>query len=200
MDAARRRTLVQAAAVAAGLAPAAVMAGAALTVGLGANPVETLTHETGEWALRLLLASLAITPLRRLGLTVLAPLRRTFGLLGFAYATAHFLIFLVLDLGLEPGLLIEEVAERPYVTAGFAAFVLLCPLALTSTRGWQRRLGRRWTRLHLLAYPAIVLALLHFLWLVKADLLEPAVYALVGGILLATRIPAARRALAGLRL
>jgi sulfoxide reductase heme-binding subunit YedZ len=161
---------------------------------LGANPVETLTHETGQWALRLLLASLAVTPLRRwLHAPALAPYRRSFGLMAFAYASVHFAIFLVLDLGLDPRLLVEEVAERPYVTAGFAAWALLLPLALTSNRASQRALGRRWVRLHRGVYLAVVCAVVHFLWLVKADLREPAVYAAIASVLLAVRLPGALR-------
>jgi sulfoxide reductase heme-binding subunit YedZ len=176
--------------VAAAWLPLAALALGAWRDTLGANPVETLTHETGQWALRLLLASLAVTPLRRaLSLPGLAPYRRSFGLLAFAYATVHFGIFLVLDLGLEPAFLVEEVVERPYVTAGFAAWLLLLPLALTSNRPSQRALGRRWIRLHRAVYLAAACAVVHFLWLVKADLREPAVYAAVAGLLLAARLP-----------
>jgi len=155
---------------------------------LGANPVETLTHTTGLWALRFLLASLAVTPLRHaLRAPWLAPLRRTLGLWAFTYAALHLAIWLVLDLDLEPGNLLEEVAKRPFVTLGLAAFLLLLPLALTSTRGWQRRLGRRWLKLHRLAYVAAFLAVLHFLWLVKADWLEPGLYAAALALLLGLR-------------
>jgi sulfoxide reductase heme-binding subunit YedZ len=172
------------------LVPLAALAVRAATDSLGAEPVETLLHETGQWALRLLLASLAITPARRwLGLAALAPLRRSFGLLAVLYAGLHFGIYLVLEVGLAPALLVEDVTERPYVSAGFGALLLLLPLALTSTRGWQRRLGRRWVRLHRLVYPAAALAVLHFLWLVKADLREPLVHAAVLAALLLARLP-----------
>lgn len=164
------------------------MAGA-LSDRLGANPVETITHTTGEWALRLLLASLAVTPLRRIfAWRQLAPYRRTLGLLAFFYACLHFATYLILDLALEPAALFEDVLERPFVSAGFAAFVLLVPLAATSTRGMTRRLGRRWKPLHRLVYGAGVCAVVHFLWLVKADLREPLIYASLVGLLLALRL------------
>jgi len=144
---------------------------------------------TGAWALRFLLASLAVTPLARLmRWSALRPYRRTLGLLCFGYVSLHVATFFVLDLGLDLGALGEEVRERPYVTLGFTAYLCLVPLAVTSTRAWQRRLGRRWVALHRLAYVAAALAVLHFVWLVKADLLEPSVY---GAVLLA--LFAARR-------
>jgi len=172
-----------------GLLPLVALATGAARGALGANPVETITHETGGWALRLLLATLAITPLRRLsGWAFVAPWRRSLGLLAFGYATLHFATFLVLDLGLDLSALGEEVAERPFVTLGFTTFALLAPLALTSTRGWQRRLGRRWVALHRLVYVAAGCAVLHFVWLVKADLAEPLAYGGVLAALLALRL------------
>jgi sulfoxide reductase heme-binding subunit YedZ len=190
MTPAARRALH--AAVVAGLAlPGVLVIGGALTDRLGANPVETLTHVTGEWALRCLLLCLVVTPARRwLKQPALAPYRRSFGLLAFGYACVHFGIFLVLDLGLDPSALLEEIVERPYVTAGFGSLLLMTPLAITSTRGWQRRLGRRWPRLHRLVYVAACLAVVHFLWLVKADLTAPLVYAAVLAVLLALRLKA----------
>jgi sulfoxide reductase heme-binding subunit YedZ len=191
-----KRTAVHAAAVTLSLAPLAWLAFGAARGGLGANPVETITHVTGEWALRLLLACLAVTPLRRASprFAALAPYRRTFGLLAFAYAVLHAATFFALDLGFAFALLAEEVAERPYVTLGFAALSLMTPLALTSTRAWQRRLGRRWLTLHRAVYAAGVLAAAHFVWLVKADLREPLLYAAVLAVLLAARwLPALRR-------
>ncbi len=160
----------------------------ALTDRLGANPVEQLTHATGEWALRCLLLCLAVTPARRLfGWTRLAPYRRSLGLLAFTYAVCHLAVFLVFDLGLDPGFLLEEIAERPYVTIGFASFLCMTPLAITSTRRWQQRLGRRWIALHRLAYAAGVLGVLHFLWLAKADLVAPGVHAALLALLLTLR-------------
>jgi sulfoxide reductase heme-binding subunit YedZ len=137
-----------------------------------------------------LLACLAITPLRRLSprLAALAPFRRTFGLLAFLYATLHALTFFALDLGFALARLAEEIAERPYVTLGFAALCLLAPLALTSTRGWQRRLGPRWVKLHRLVYVAAALAAAHFVWLVKKDLREPLIYAALLALLLGARV------------
>jgi sulfoxide reductase heme-binding subunit YedZ len=163
---------------------------------LGAEPVETITHTTGAWALRLLLASLAVTPLRRgwPGLAWLAPYRRTLGLLAFGYATLHFATFLVFDLGLDLSALGEEIRKRPYVTLGFAAFCMLAPLAATSTRASQRRLGRRWVALHRAVYLAGALAVAHFLWLVKADLREPLIYAALLALLLLARGPRLVRA------
>lgn len=174
----------------AGAAPAVPLAVQALGPGgLGADPVETLTHTTGETALRLLLLSLAITPLRRgLGWARLAPLRRVFGLSAFFWLMAHFSVYLYFDLGFLFSALAEEIAERPYITLGFGAWLLLTPLAITSTRGWQRRLGRRWNLLHRAVYPAALLAVGHFLWLTKADLREPLVYAGLLALLLAPRI------------
>jgi sulfoxide reductase heme-binding subunit YedZ len=184
----RARRIAHLALIALGLLPLAALAFGAARGALGANPVEAITHETGQWALRLLLATLAITPLRRLsGWAFVAPWRRSLGLLAFGYAALHFATFLALDLGLDLSALGEEVAERPYVTLGFTAFALLTPLAVTSTRGWQRRLGRRWVALHRLVYLAAGCAVLHFLWLVKADLGEPLAYAAVLAALLGAR-------------
>ena len=172
-----------------GLAPAAVLSWRALADDLGANPVEALAHETGQWTLRLLLLTLAVTPLRRLfGWSWLAPERRTLGLLAFLYACLHFATYGGLDLGLELGLVAEDIVERPYITLGFTSFVLLVPLAATSTKRAVRRLGgRRWTHLHRLVYVAAVAGVLHFIWQAKADLREPLVYAAVLAALLAAR-------------
>lgn len=188
LDSPRARRIAHLTLVALGLLPLAALALGAARGTLGANPVETITHTTGQWALRLLLATLAITPLRRFaGWSFAAPWRRSLGLLAFGYATLHFATFLALDLGFDLSALGEEVAERPYVTLGFSALLLLTPLAVTSTRGWQRRLGRRWLTLHRLVYAAAALAVLHFVWLVKADLAEPLAYAAVLAGLLAAR-------------
>ncbi len=194
MSGQRARRLGHAAVVTLALLPLAALALGAARGTLGANPVETITHVTGGWALRLLLATLAITPLRRFaGWSFLAAWRRSLGLLAFLYATLHFATFLALDLGFELSALAEEITERPYVTLGFTALLLLTPLALTSTRRWQRRLGRRWLTLHRLVYVAAGLAVVHFIWLVKADLLEPLTYATVLAVLLGARLVLARR-------
>lgn len=157
--------------------------------GLGANPIERLLHHSGWWALALLLVTLAVTPLRRLtGRNELAAVRRPLGLFAFFWATAHFGVYLGLDQLFAWELLVEDVVERPFITVGFAAWLLLLPLALTSTRGWIRRLGRRWTRLHRLGYLAAVLGVLHYYWRVKADTREPLLFAAVLVALLALRM------------
>jgi sulfoxide reductase heme-binding subunit YedZ len=184
-----RRRIAHAGVVLAGLVPLFTLVVGALGPGLGADPIERITHVTGEWGLRLLILSLAVTPLRRFaGLAWLAPYRRTFGLLAFAYATLHLLTYVGLDQTFAWGLLLEDVLERRYVTAGFAAWLCMLPLALTSTRSAMRRLGRRWVVLHRLAYAAGILAIAHFAWLVKADLLSPIVHGGVLALLLASRL------------
>lgn len=163
---------------------------------LGADPVETLTLETGNAALVLILCTLAVTPLRRLtGLSRLIQVRRLLGLFAFFYALCHFAVYFVLDQGLAFGYIVEDIAERPYITVGFAALVLMIPLALTSTRGWIRRLGRRWRALHRLVYASGVLGVLHYLWLVKADTRRPLLFAAILGLLLLARVPPVAAAL-----
>ena len=155
---------------------------------LGADPVAEIEHRLGLWALRLLMATLAITPLRQLtGQPVLIRFRRMLGLYAFFYACIHFSAYLVLDLRGYWTQIFEEIAKRPYITVGFSAWLLLLPLAITSTTGWIRRLGRNWTRLHKLVYVAGVLAVLHFWWLVKSDIREPALYAAILAVLLGWR-------------
>ena len=196
----RRRSwsLAQAALVAVALIPAALIVADLLRDNLGANPIEEITHRTGDWTIRLLLAALAVTPLRRLtGWNGIIRFRRTVGLLAFGYASVHFLTWVVLDQGLflqgdALGYVLEDVAKRPYITVGFTAFVLLVPLAVTSTRGWVRRLGRRWTALHRVVYVAAALGTLHYLWLVKGEQVTPVWYALVLVVLLAARVAVAR--------
>ncbi|MBE0592485.1 MAG: sulfoxide reductase heme-binding subunit YedZ [Gemmatimonadales bacterium] len=171
------------------------------TGGLGANPVETVTHRTGLTALVLLLATLAVTPARELsGFGALAVLRRPLGLFAFAYAVLHVLTYAVdqtylSGLGLSPQAIAEDIRTRPYITVGFSAFVLLVPLAVTSTTDWIKRLGAaRWRRLHRLVYVAGVLVVLHFTWLVKADVLTPVLFGVVLGALLLYRLGSRRRA------
>ena len=150
---------------------------------LGANPVETLSHRTGDWSLRFLLLTLAITPLRRLsGWTGVQKYRRMLGLFAFFYVGLHFTVYLVFDQFFDWTAIVADIARRPYITVGFAAFVLLIPLAITSTNGMIRRLGRHWQRLHRLVYLTAILGVLHYAWLVKADLREPLLY---GGLLAA---------------
>jgi len=161
---------------------------------LGANPVETVTHTTGDWALRLLLITLAMTPLRRLlGQPWPIRLRRMLGLFVFFYASLHLLTWAWLDQQWLLDEILADIAKRPYVTVGFAAWLLLLPLALTSNRWSMRRLGRQWSRLHRLVYLIAVLGLLHYLWLVKADLLQPLLYALVFGVLMLFRLKRRRQ-------
>ncbi|MCY4634134.1 MAG: sulfoxide reductase heme-binding subunit YedZ [Acidobacteria bacterium] len=171
------------------LTPALLLGWDAFTGGLGVNPIEDITHRTGDWALRLLLVTLAVTPLRRLaGWNGLVRFRRMVGLFAFFYAVLHFSTYLVFDHFFDLLLIIDDVAERKYVTAGFVGFVLMIPLAVTSTQGWIRRLGRRWTMLHRLVYASAVAGVVHFLWLVKIDIGEPLIYAVILAILLGARL------------
>jgi len=156
---------------------------------LGINPAETLQLETGIWALRFLLASLAITPLRRLfGWNRLVQYRRMLGLFAFFYATLHLLTYVVLDRYFDWAGVVEDVAKRPFITLGMLAFALMIPLALTSTKGWIRRLGRKWQTLHRLVYFAAIAASLHFIWKVKVAIGEPVYYAAILAALLAIRL------------
>ncbi len=156
---------------------------------LGADGVDTLLHRMGDFTLIILLATLAITPLRRLtGWNILIRIRRILGLFGFFYLSLHFFIYVVLDQTLDWEFILEDLTKRPYAVVGFAAWLLLIPLAVTSTRGWVRRLGKRWQTLHKLVYVAVALGLLHFYWQVKADTLWPLVAATVYVVLLALRL------------
>ena len=161
---------------------------------LGTNPVETMTHETGEWTLRFLLVTLAITPLRRLsGKSWLIKLRRMLGLYAFFYACLHFMTYIWFDQYFDWMEVIRDVPKRPFITVGFTAFVLLIPLAVTSNNKMMRRLKKNWVKLHKLVYVIAVLGVLHFLWLVKADTLEPLIYASILLILLGYRAYYQRR-------
>jgi sulfoxide reductase heme-binding subunit YedZ len=178
------------------LLPLAVLVWACLHDGLGTDPVAQLEHRSGDWALRLLLATLAITPLRRLsGRAEFVRYRRMLGLFAFFYACVHLTIYLVIDLGGYWSQLLTEIAKRPYMTVGFSAWLLLVPLAVTSTRGMMRRLGRRWQQLHRLVYFSALLAALHFLWLVKADHREPLIYLAILTVLMLARSTAFKNAL-----
>lgn len=171
------------------LIPVLLLVRDAFTGGLGVNPIEDVTHRTGGWALRFLLLTLAVTPLRRLaGWHGLIRFRRMLGLFAFFYAVLHFSTYLVFDHFFDLLLILDDVAERKYVTAGFVGFVLMIPLAVTSTAGWIRRLGRRWTVLHRLVYASAAAGVVHFLWLVKIDVAEPLIYAAVLALLLAARV------------
>ncbi len=144
---------------------------------LGADPAQELAIRTGRWTLRFLLLCLAVTPIRELtGLQQLFPLRKMLGLYAFFYASLHFTVFQVFVLELYWGELITDIAERPYVTVGFAAFLILLTLALTSNRAMMRRLGRNWKRLHRLVYLAAVLGLVHLIWILRADVTDAVIY------------------------
>jgi len=157
--------------------------------GLGPDPAEVIMHVSGEWSLRILALTLLVTILRQ----VLAKswpmrLRRMLGLYAFFYACLHLTSFAHFYVGWTASLLVEELVERPYITVGFLAWLLMLPLAITSTRGMQRRLGRRWVRLHQLVYPAAVLACVHLVWQVRSDAAEALVYSLIFALLLAWRV------------
>lgn len=184
-----RRVLMPAVFVAC-LAPAAWLLYRALWGDLGVNPLETLTNETGIWTLRLLVATIAITPIR--WITKWNPIisfRRMIGLFAFFYGTIHFFIYFLFDRSLQFDGLWEDIALRPYITVGFTAFVLMIPLAITSTTGWIRRLGgRRWNVLHRLVYVSALGGVLHYWWKVKLDVTDPAIYATIVGVLLGWRV------------
>jgi sulfoxide reductase heme-binding subunit YedZ len=159
---------------------------------LGPNPVEFLEHYTGDWTLRLLLTTLAMTPLRKLTrLSEPIRVRRALGLWAYAFLCLHFSIYLVFDLGFSVVQLGADLVKRTYITLGFTAWLMLLPLAITSTNAWQRRLKRRWISLHQLVYPAAILGSIHYLWLVKADTREPLIYLAILLGLLAFRLPRA---------
>lgn len=161
---------------------------------LGANPVEKVQDTLGIWGLRLLLVTLAVTPLRvTFGWTRLQAFRRMLGLFAFFYIALHFLWYLFVDQAFAWRQLAADVAKRPYITAGFTAFVLLIPLAVTSTKRAMRRLGRRWQKLHRLVYASAVLGCVHFWWQVKADVREPLTYAAILVVLLGWRLWRSRR-------
>jgi sulfoxide reductase heme-binding subunit YedZ len=172
------------------LTPAALLARRAFTGDLGANPVETITLSTGFWTLTLLMTTLAVTPVRRItGWNQLVQFRRLLGLFAFFYATLHFATFITFDHFFNLDSIVEDVMKRPYITVGFAAFLLLIPLALTSTKGWIRRLGKRWTMLHRLVYVSAALAVLHFYWKksAKSDIREPLIFAAILAVLFLVR-------------
>ena len=156
---------------------------------LGPEPAKEITHRTGDWALRLLLVTLSVTPLRRLfGWNVLLRFRRMLGLYAFFYVCLHFLTYVWLDQFFHWRDIIEDIAKRPYITVGFLGFILLLPLALTSTNGMVRRIGaKNWLRLHRLVYIIAIAGVVHFLWLVKSDIREPMIYISILSVLLGVR-------------
>ncbi len=157
---------------------------------LTVNPIQDITFRTGKAALVLLVLSLACTPLNTIfGFKAALKVRRALGLYAFLYVCLHFLTFIGLDYGFDPGLIYEAIFEKRYALVGFAAFLILLPLALTSTQGWMKRLGKNWKRLHRLVYLAGLLVVIHYVWLVKSDIREPLTYGAVVGLLLIARIP-----------
>lgn len=160
-----------------------------LTGSLGANPVEEILDRFGNWSLRLVLITLAVTPLRRLtGWNWLSRFRRMLGLFTFFYVLMHFLTWLILDQGLLLSAILEDLTERPFITIGFVALLLLTALAVTSTNASRRRLGRRWQTLHNAVYVIAVLGVWHFWWQVKQDITEPVIYAVILAVLLGSRL------------
>ena len=155
-----------------------------------ANPTEFIQHFTGDWALRLIVATLGVTPLRKLaGVPDLIRFRRMIGLFAFFYACLHLLTYLWLDKLFDVPAMLKDVGRRPFITAGLAAFACLVPLALTSTAGWIRRLGgKRWQRLHSLVYVTAMAAVAHYYWLVKSDIRQPVLYGTLVALLLAWRV------------
>jgi sulfoxide reductase heme-binding subunit YedZ len=183
-----RIALLKAALFVLALVPAARLVAGVVADDLGANPIEYITHWTGDWALACLVASLAVTPIRRLtGWHGIIRVRRMLGLFAFFYATLHFTTWFLFDHTLDPTSMAEDVLERPYITVGMTAFLLMLPLAVTSNAAMIRSLGRRWQVLHRLAYVAAVAAVVHFWWLVKADLTEPKRWAAALAVLLGLR-------------
>lgn len=161
----------------------------AINNNLGTNPVETLTHETGQWALRFLLITLIITPLRRLTSTPwLIKLRRMSGLFAFFYASLHFITYIWLDQFFDWKEILIDIPKRPFITIGFISFILLIPLAVTSTNAMQRRLKKKWLTLHKLVYLIPVLVIIHFTWSLKADFVEPLMYAFIFSALMLSRL------------
>jgi sulfoxide reductase heme-binding subunit YedZ len=176
--------------VVAALGPLAYLAWGAVNGGLGANPIEAITRETGTWTMRFLVITLAVTPLRRLtGWNDAIKFRRMLGLFAFFYGTLHLMTYVWLDQFFDLASMVKDVTKRPFITAGATAFLLMVPLAVTSTAGMIRRMGgRAWRRLHRLAYASAVVGVLHYWWLVKLDTTRPRNYALILTVLLGVRL------------
>jgi methionine sulfoxide reductase heme-binding subunit len=171
------------------LTPLAQLLYYAWTDNLSANPIEFITHFTGDWVLILLLATLTVSPLRKIsGWNELIKYRRMLGLFAFFYAVLHFATYMVLDHFFDFQAIVKDVMKRPYVTAGFTGFVLMIPLAITSTAAMIRRLGKRWQQLHRLVYVIAIAGVIHFYWLVKADIRRPVQYGAVLALLLVYRL------------
>jgi sulfoxide reductase heme-binding subunit YedZ len=184
-----RRRVTKIALFVSALVPAALLVRGILTSTLGVNPAETIQLSTGRWAFKFLLLALAITPARRFtGWNVLIQYRRMLGLFAFFYASLHLTAYIVLDQYFAFDAMMTDVIKRPFITMGFAAWLLMLPLAITSTRGWIRRLGRRWSRLHRLVYVSGVCAAIHFAWKQKVFTGDAVRYAAILTILLAIRL------------
>ena len=182
-------TVVRRLVFAAALVPAAALTYGAFTNNLTANPIEYITDTTGVTALTFLVLSLTVTPLRRLtGRNELIKLRRMLGLFAFFYACLHLSTWVVLDWFFDFAFMASDIVERPFITLGMTTFLLLLPLAVTSTAGMIRRLGKRWQQLHRLVYVAAITAVVHFWWVVKADFREPRLWALALSVLLGFRV------------
>ena len=173
----------------AALAPAAWLVYGVFADTLGANPIDAVTDETGTWTLRFLVLTLLVTPLRRwTGWNWLVRFRRMLGLFAFFYGSLHFLTYIWLDQFFDIGAIAADIVKRPFITVGFLGFLVMVPLALTSTAGWIRRLGgRKWNLLHKLVYLSAIAGVVHYWWLVKADISRPARYAAVVAVLLGAR-------------
>ena len=173
------------------LVPAALVVTDAfeITGRLSANPIEDILDRFGNWGLRFILITLAVTPLRRItGWNWLQRFRRMLGLFAFFYTLLHFVAWLVLDQGVLWSAIVEDIATRPFITIGFAALIILTAMAVTSTSGMRRRLGRRWQQLHYGAYAAGILGVWHYWWQVKKDIRDPLIYAVILAVLLAVRL------------
>jgi methionine sulfoxide reductase heme-binding subunit len=172
-----------------GLLPVLILGWRATHADLGANPVEFVTHSTGDWTLRFLLITLAVTPIRKvMGMPSLIRFRRMFGLFAFFYACLHFLTYIWFDKFFNLQQMSKDIGKRPFITIGFASLLLMLPLAITSTAAWIRRLGgKRWQLLHRLVYLIAAGGVIHYYWLVKSDIRLPALYGAILGVLLAYR-------------
>ena len=171
-----------------------------ITGSLGANPVEELQDRFGNWGLRFVMITLAVTPLRKItGKTWLLRFRRMLGLFAFFYVLMHFLNWLIIDQGVLWSAIVEDLVERPFITLGFTGFVLLTAMALTSTNGMRRRMGKRWDKLHYSVYVVGILGVWHYWWQVKSDITEPLIYAVILALLLGYRLLTGRRIQMSLR-
>ncbi len=180
---------VKAVLFAAALLPLVRLVVLGLSDGLGANPIEFVIRSNGTWALTFLLVTLSITPLRKLtGANWLVQLRRMLGLYAFFYALLHMASYVWLDQWFDVAAISKDIVKHPFILAGFSAFVLLIPLAATSTNAMMKRLGRNWQKLHYLVYPIALLGVLHYFWLVKKDITQPVIYAVILAMLLGVRL------------